>query len=151
MRLRHTGSALALCLLIAPVHTMAQVPAQSTPPDTVRAARTGPRTTPARRTAPARANDSIMDGLLIGAGVGAAFGWLGPTAMRPDDAESAAAISRIILLPAIGVGALIGALTDANLDQGHLTWQGKSRRWTARVDPVVMPGGGGGRLTINFR
>lgn len=69
----------------------------------------------ARRRAPAQGRrDSVWNGALIGAGVGAAGGYFWARQLcGTNDAECFAISSRAGVLGGAGIGALIGAILDA--------------------------------------
>lgn len=143
--------AVVVLLVAACVPRPAAAQARSDAPATVAAAMSAlPAPEPAVVPVVRRQNDPLLNGLLIGTAVGAGFLLLGPPAMC-EDAECTANVRGYLALPALGMGALVGVLVDARHEQGPLGWQGKSGRWKARLDPVMLPRGGGARLTVDFR
>ena len=58
--------------------------------------------------------DSVWEGLLIGAGIGAAGGYVwGRSICGPNDSECFAIAGTVGVLGGIGIGATIGAIVDA--------------------------------------
>jgi hypothetical protein len=71
-------------------------------------------TSVASATPPQRGNrDSVWNGILIGAGIGAAGGYIWARHECGNDAECAAITNPVGILAGAGIGAAIGAVLDA--------------------------------------
>jgi hypothetical protein len=71
-------------------------------------------TSVASATPPQRGNrDSVWNGILIGAGIGAAGGYIWARHECGNDAECAAITNPVGILAGLGIGAAIGAVLDA--------------------------------------
>ncbi len=72
------------------------------------------RLTAPRQTVSTKPRDSIWNGLLIGAGIGAGGGYLwGRNICGPNDSECFAIAGPVGVLAGAGIGAAVGAILDA--------------------------------------
>jgi len=96
-----------------------------------------------------RRQDSVLNGLLIGAGIGAVFAALGASSCANDFGCNDPAAAFYAL--GIGVGAGAGMGIDAAI-RGERTIFDRlgSRRTVTRVEPWLGRGGGGARVFIGF-
>ena len=87
----------------------------SSPPDPLRAeGRNAAARTPSKAKRRGNRHDSVWNGALVGAGVGAAGGYLWASNLcGSDDAECFSVAGPVGILSGAGIGAAVGALLDA--------------------------------------
>lgn len=115
----------------------------SSPPSLVLAG-PAPRTFPASSIAEVRKTEGVLNGALIGAGIGTGLA-LWDYLIDPSEPGNG-----VIFVVSIGLGTAIGAGIDAMRDGGRVVYRARSQARNLSMAPMIAGGRRGVRVSVRF-